>query len=186
MEDAETWMSPIIKYFIAEEFPVDKNEAQKLRRRSAHYAFKFGQLYKKGYSVPLLKCVTPERGLYVMQEIHEGVCGNHSGPQSLFHKVILQARTTGFIWRNIICRFGIPHSLVSDNGTKFDSAGLKKICLDLGIHKHFSSVAHPQSNGQVEAVNKTIKNNLERKLNRAKGAWFDELPRVLWAYHTTC
>ena len=74
---------------------------------------------------------------------------------------ITEARTTGFIWRNIICRFGIPHSLVSDNGTQFDSAGLKKLCSDLGIHKHFSSVAHPQSNGQVEAVNKTIKNNLE-------------------------
>ncbi|KAL5583471.1 hypothetical protein UlMin_015913 [Ulmus minor] len=84
---------------------------------------------------------------------------------------ITEARTTGFIWRNIICRFGIPHSLVSDNGTQFDSAGLKKLCLDLGIHKHFSSVAHPQSNGQVEAVNKIIKNNLERKLNGAKGAW---------------
>ncbi|KAL5573637.1 hypothetical protein UlMin_023234 [Ulmus minor] len=82
-----------------------------------------------------------------MQEIHEGVCSNHSGPRSLFHKVILQ---------------------------------------DLGIHKHFSSVAHPQSNGQVEAVNKTIKNNLEQKLNRAKGAWVNELPRVLWAYRTTC
>ncbi|KAL5552053.1 hypothetical protein UlMin_002229 [Ulmus minor] len=165
-------MTPIIRYLIAGELPVDKNEARKLRRRSAHYAYKYEQLYKKGYSVPLLKCITPERGLYVMQEIHEGVCGNHSGSRSLFHKVILQ----GFIWRNIICRFGIPHSLVSNNGTQFDSAGLKKLCSDLGIHKHFSSVAHPQSNGQVEAVNKTIKNNLERKLNEAKGAWVDELP----------
>ncbi|KAL5579681.1 hypothetical protein UlMin_012123 [Ulmus minor] len=133
-------MTPIINYLITRELPVDKNEARKLRRHSAHYAFKFGKLYKKRYSVPLLKCVTSERGLYVMQEIHEGVCGNHSSPRSLFHKVILQ---------------------VSDNGTQFDSAGLKKLCSDLGIHKHFSSVAHPQSNGQVEAVNKTIKNNLE-------------------------
>ncbi|KAL5561410.1 hypothetical protein UlMin_031157 [Ulmus minor] len=185
-------MTPITKYLIAKELPMDKNEARKLRRCSAHYAFKFGQLYKNGYSVPLLKCITPECGLYVMQEIHEGVCGNHSGPRSLFHKVILQ----GYYWptiksdtkayRNIICRFGIPHSLVSDNGTQFDSAGLKKICSYLGIRKHFSSVAHPQSNGQVEAVNKTIKNNLEQKLNGAKGAWVDELPQVLWAYRTTC
>ncbi|KAL5561518.1 hypothetical protein UlMin_031265 [Ulmus minor] len=166
VEEEETWMTPIIRYLVTGECPIDKNEARKLRRRSAHYAYKYEQLYKRGYSVPLLKCITPERGLYVMQEIHEGVCGNHSGPRSLFHKVIL----------NIICRFGIPHSLVSDNGTQFDSAGLKKLCLDLGIHKHFSSVAHPQSNGQVEAVNKTIKNNLERKLNGAKGAWVDELP----------
>ncbi|KAL5571653.1 hypothetical protein UlMin_021250 [Ulmus minor] len=176
VEEEETWMTPIIRYLVAGELPIDKNEAQKLRRRSAHYAYKYEQLYKRGYSVPLLKCITPKRGLYVMQAIHEGVCGNHSGPRSLFHKVIL----------NIICRFGIPHSLVSDNGTQFDSAGLKNLCLDLGIHKHFSSVAHPQSNGQVEVVNKTIKNNLEQKLKGAKGAWVDKLPRVLWAYRTTC
>ncbi|KAL5569361.1 hypothetical protein UlMin_025936 [Ulmus minor] len=158
-------MVPIINYLVAGELPSDKNEAQKLRRRSVHYAFKFGQLYKRGYFVPLLKCVTPERSLYIMQEIHEGLCGNLSGPQSLFHKVILQ---------------------VSDNGTQFDLTGLKKLCSNLGIRKHFSSVAHPQSNGQVEAVNKTIKNTLEQKLNGAKGSWVDELPQVLWAYRTTC
>ncbi|KAL5576842.1 hypothetical protein UlMin_018541 [Ulmus minor] len=183
-------MTPIIRYLIAGELPIDKNKARKLRRRSAHYAYKYEQLYKRGYSVPLLKCITPERGLYVMQEIHEGVCiaidYYTKWVEAEPLQEITKARTTGFIWRNIICRFGIPHSLVSDNGTQFDSAGLKKLCLDLGIHKHFSSVAHPQSNGQVEAVNKTIKNNLERKLNGAKGAWVDELPRVLWAYRTTC
>ncbi|KAL5583578.1 hypothetical protein UlMin_016020 [Ulmus minor] len=70
---------------------------------------------------------------------------------------IMEARTTSFVWKNIVCRFGIPHSLVSDNGTQFDSTGLKKLCSELGIRKDFASVAHPQSNGQVEAVNKTIK-----------------------------
>ena len=60
--------------------------------------------------------------------------------------------------------------LVSNNGTQFDSARLRKLCSELGIHKKFSSVAHPQSNGQVKAVNKMIKSNLERKLDGAKGA----------------
>ncbi|KAL5553887.1 hypothetical protein UlMin_041288 [Ulmus minor] len=56
---------------------------------------------------------------------------------------ITEAQTTSFVWKNIVCRFGIPHSLVSDNGTQFDSAGLKKLCSELGIKKHFTSVAHP-------------------------------------------
>ena len=55
----------------------------------------------------------------------------------------------------------------------------------MGIQKHFSSVAHPQLNNQVEAVTKTIKKNLERKLEGAKNAWVEELPRVLWSYRTT-
>ena len=47
------------------------------------------------------------------------------------------------------------------------------------IHKHFSSVSHPQFNEKVDAMNKIIKNNLEQKLEGVKGAWVDELPRVL-------
>ena len=37
---------------------------------------------------------------------------------------ITEAWTTNFVWKNIICRFRVPHSLVSDNGTHFDSTGL--------------------------------------------------------------
>ncbi|KAL5569007.1 hypothetical protein UlMin_025582 [Ulmus minor] len=163
IDEEPTWMTPIIGYLLRGELPRDKVEARTLRMRAARYTYLAGQLYKRGYSNPLLKCITANQGLYVMQEIHEGVCRNH----------------------NIVCGFGIPHSLVSDNGTQFDSTGLKKLCSELGIKKHFSSVAHPQSNGQVEAVNKTIKRNLERKLEGLKNAWVEELPRVLWAYRTT-
>ncbi|KAL2486304.1 cysteine-rich RLK (RECEPTOR-like protein kinase) 8 [Abeliophyllum distichum] len=43
----------------------------------------------------------------------------------------------------------------------------------------------PQANGQVEAVNKTIKYTFKRKLEASKRAWVDELPHVLWAIRTT-
>ncbi|KAK3025438.1 hypothetical protein RJ639_042164 [Escallonia herrerae] len=49
----------------------------------------------------------------------------------------------------------------------------------------FTSVAHPQSNGQTENMNRSILQGLKRKLDDAKGAWVDELPNVLWAYRTT-
>ncbi|KAK3013410.1 hypothetical protein RJ639_008269 [Escallonia herrerae] len=49
----------------------------------------------------------------------------------------------------------------------------------------FTSVAHPQSNGQTENMNRSILQGLKKKLNEAKGAWVDELPKVLWAYRTT-
>ncbi|KAL5581391.1 hypothetical protein UlMin_013833 [Ulmus minor] len=167
VNEEPTWMTPIIGYLLRGELPRNKVEAQTLRMRAARYTYLAGQLYKRGYSNPLLKCIMADQGLYVMQEIHEGVCGNHAGKRSLLHKIV---------------RFEIPHSLVSDNGTQFDSAGLRKLCSKLGIKKHFSSVAHPQSNGQVEAVNKTIKRNLEKKLEGLKNALVEELPRELWAY----
>ncbi|XP_022895224.1 uncharacterized protein LOC111409403 [Olea europaea var. sylvestris] len=99
---------------------------------------------------------------------------------------ITEANTTKFVWKNVICRFGIPHSIVSDNGRQFDNRKMRELCNELGIKKDFSTPHHPQANGQVEAVNKTIKNTLKRKLDASKGAWVDELPHVLWAIRTTC
>ena len=48
----------------------------------------------------------------------------------------------------------------------------------------FTSVARPQANRQVEAINKTIEHNLKTKLEDLKGRWADKLPEVLWAYRT--
>ena len=45
-------------------------------------------LYKRGFSRPYLRCLIPEKVDYVMQEVHEGVCENHSGSRSLVHKLI--------------------------------------------------------------------------------------------------
>ena len=98
---------------------------------------------------------------------------------------ITEANTTNFIWKSIICRHGIPASIVTDNGAQFDNARVREICAQLGISKTFSSPRHPQANGQVEAVNKTIKSNLKKKLEAKKGAWAEELPFILWAYRTT-
>ena len=63
-----------------------------------------------------------------------------------------------FIWKNIVTRFGIPESLVSDNILQFDNKALRKYCGDLGIKNRYSTPAYPQSNGQVEATNKAIVN----------------------------
>ena len=63
-----------------------------------------------------------------------------------------------FVWKNIVTRFGIPESLVSDNILQFDNKAFRKYCGDLGIKNRYSTPANPQSNGQVEATNKAIVN----------------------------
>ena len=52
-----------------------------------------------------------------------------------------------FVWRNIICRYGILRVLVSDNGKQFDNSAFRDSCTELGIKNHNSSPAHPQANG---------------------------------------
>ncbi|GFS42022.1 hypothetical protein Acr_00g0077760 [Actinidia rufa] len=87
--------------------------------------------------------------------------------------------------RRIQYRFGIPKVIISDNARQFDNNVFKIFCLDLAISHHFSSPGHPQANGQVEVSNRTILRNLKARLERSKSEWAEELPSILWAYHTT-
>ena len=84
-----------------------------------------------------------------------------------------------FVWRNIICRYGIPKVLVSGNGKQFDNSTFRDFCSELGIKNHYSSPAHPQANGQVEVTNRTLLKIIKTWLDGAKGIWLDELPSVL-------
>ena len=90
-----------------------------------------------------------------------------------------------FIWRNIITKFGVPHILISNNGLQFDSKSFRRYCGELGNRNRYSIPAYPQGNGQAEATNKVIVSGLKKRLDDAKGRWVDELPYVLWTYHTT-
>jgi len=90
-----------------------------------------------------------------------------------------------FVWKNIVCRFGVPRRLVSNNGTQFASQQLGKLCTEVGIKQVFASVEHPQTNGQVESANRILLRGLKRRLEKAKGTWAEEVPRIVWAYHTT-
>ena len=90
-----------------------------------------------------------------------------------------------FIWKNIVTRFGIPHTLFSDNGLQFDSKAFRRYCSELGITNRYSTPAYPQGNGQAEAVNKTMVNGLKKRLDDTKGRWVEELAHVLWTYRTT-
>ena len=95
-------------------------------------------------------------------------------------KTITEAKITSFVWKNIICRFGVPCVIISDNGKQFDNP---KFCFfqDLRVKNHYSSPRHPQANGQTKAYSKSSKLDL-RGENRA---WPEELQNVLWAYRTT-
>ncbi|XP_030923325.1 uncharacterized protein LOC115950232 [Quercus lobata] len=74
-----------------------------------------------------------------------------------------------FVWKNIITWFGVPDSLILDNGLQFDSQAFREFCSKLGIRNIYSSPAYPQGNGQAKAVNKVIVNSLKRRLKGAKG-----------------
>ena len=92
---------------------------------------------------------------------------------------ITKKNIRSFVWRCIICRFGIPRVLVSDNGKQFDNDSFRDFCSQLGIRNHYSSPAHPQANGQVKVTNRSLLKIIKTRLKGAKGIWPEELLNVL-------
>ena len=97
IEDRENWMTPIVSYLKDGKLPEGKDEARKLRVRAARYVLMDEVLYKRGFSQPYLRYLALDEANYVLREIHDEACGNHSGARSLIHKVI----RAGYYWPTV-------------------------------------------------------------------------------------
>nr|KYP52107.1 Uncharacterized protein K02A2.6 [Cajanus cajan] len=270
-EELDSLMGPYIAYLTRGELLEDKKEASLIQRESARFVTINERLYRKGFSSPLLRCLTTSQAEKVMDEVHSGMCGSHIGGRALVYKVaragyfwlslrndcinwvqkcdgcqrhatlhhspaerlhsilspwpfnkwgidilgpfpiavrqlkflivavdyfskwieaepvatISAEKVRAFLWKNVVCRYGVPQVLVSDNGTQFASARVRDFCGQVGIGMIFTSVEHPQSNGQAESANKVILSGLKKRVQDSGASWVEELPRVLWSYHTT-
>ena len=89
-----------------------------------------------------------------------------------------------FIEKNIICRYGIPERIITDNGTNFNSKVVEDLCKKFKIKHHNSSPYRPQMNGAVEAANKNIKKIIQ-KMTVTHKDWAELLPFALHGYRTT-
>ncbi|KAJ3709237.1 hypothetical protein LUZ61_012942 [Rhynchospora tenuis] len=78
--------------------------------------------------------------------------------------LITSQKITDFLEHHIVYRFGIPHTIITDNGRQFTGAPFKNYCRGLGIEINFASVCHPQSNGLAEVSNRTILEGLKKKI----------------------
>ena len=90
-------MTLIVGYLKEGKLPQGRDEACKLRIKLAKYVLMDEVLYKRSFSQSYLRCLAPGEANYVLREVHEGACGNHSGPRSLVHKVV----RAGYYWPTI-------------------------------------------------------------------------------------
>ena len=84
----ENWTTPLIAYLRSGILSDEKDAATKLKVRASRFVLIRDVLYKRGFSRPYLRCLSHEEADYVMREVHEGICGNHSGARLLVHKLI--------------------------------------------------------------------------------------------------
>ncbi|GKA35379.1 reverse transcriptase domain-containing protein [Tanacetum coccineum] len=89
-----------------------------------------------------------------------------------------------FVWDNIVCRFGLPGEIVSDNGKQFRDNPFKDWCEKLCIRQCFASVKHPQANDLVKRANRSLGEGIKTQLDKRSKDWIGELSHVLWAHRT--
>ena len=69
-----------------------------MRRKAGRYIIVEGVMYRRGFSKPLLRCVTQDEAARVLSEVHDKFCGNHAAGQSLSKKILRQ----GYFWPTMI------------------------------------------------------------------------------------
>ena len=90
-------MTPIISFLQDGHLPQNTEEAKKVKKRATRFTILNDAFYKRDFSMPYLKCVDKEEARYILEEIHEGVCGDHAGPRSLVNKVV----RAGYFWQTM-------------------------------------------------------------------------------------
>ena len=93
--------------------------------------------------------------------------------------------TALFFFNHIIARFGVPQAIVTDHGKHFHNHMMAKLTAKLGLWHDNSTPCYPQSNGKVEAINKILKNMLQKMIGVHKRNWHLILYSALWAYRTS-
>uniref|UniRef100_A0A2N9GAH5 Integrase catalytic domain-containing protein n=1 Tax=Fagus sylvatica TaxID=28930 RepID=A0A2N9GAH5_FAGSY len=92
------------------------------------------------------------------------------------------AAVANFIREHIITRFGIPHKIISDNGTPFVNKNVKEVLEHYRIKHRRSTPYYPQGNGQAEATNRMLLRILSKMVFDYGKGWNSHLADTLWAY----
>ena len=86
---------------------------------------------------------------------------------------------------HVFCRLSMPTQLDSDMGAQFESQLIKDISGLLGIKKTHTTPYHPQSDGLVERLNRTILSMLATTIKDHGKEWKDHLAKFCFAYNTS-
>ncbi|GKC56511.1 reverse transcriptase domain-containing protein [Tanacetum coccineum] len=94
------------------------------------------------------------------------------------------ARVVITFLKKLFYHFGMPKALISERGTHFCNKIMEKTMKRYGVNHRFSTSYHPQTSGQVENTNTTLKRILEKTVKDNPAIWSRKLDDALWAFRT--
>jgi len=100
-------------------------------------------------------------------------------------RVVTQDVVISFIQNHILCRFGIPETITTDQGSVFKGQKMVQFSNQTGFKLLISTPYYAQENGQVEAANKGLINLIKKKVKENAKSWHKILDQALWAYRNS-
>nr|GEZ18158.1 hypothetical protein [Tanacetum cinerariifolium] len=139
----------------------------------------------------------------ILKACHEGPIGGHHGAnftaKKVFDAVAIDylskwvevkalptndARVVVKILKSLFACFGTPRAIISDRGTHFCNDKFVKVMSKYGVTHRIATAYHPQTSGQVEVSNRSLKHILERMVEENRASWFEKLEDALWDFRT--
>ncbi|GKG13062.1 reverse transcriptase domain-containing protein, partial [Tanacetum coccineum] len=94
------------------------------------------------------------------------------------------ARVVVKFLKSLFARFETPRAIISDRRTYFCNDQFAKVMSKYGVTHRLATAYHPQTSGQVEVSNRSLKRILERTVGKNRASWSDKLDDALWAFRT--
>ncbi|GJV67688.1 reverse transcriptase domain-containing protein [Tanacetum coccineum] len=209
-EEGNTWMTPICEYLAKEILPEDKKMARAVRYYWPTMHMDARNLIRECNNCQIHRPIprnpqqnlTPIMSPWPFYKWGIDIAGPFpKGPGKVKFLIVaidyftkwIEAKAVAtiignqvkkFVWDNIVCRFGLPGEIISDNRKQFRDNPFKDWCEKLCIRQCFASVKHPQANGLVERANRSLGEGIKARLDERSKDWIEELPHVLWAHRT--
>jgi len=79
---------PLLKLLNTGVLLMNEDKSQHLRQKASYYVILDSELFKRGLTTPLLKCLNNQYANHIMRELHEGICGLHTRGHSLATKMV--------------------------------------------------------------------------------------------------
>nr|GEV26212.1 hypothetical protein [Tanacetum cinerariifolium] len=202
-DEWDNWMTSIIKCLTGGIWLEDQIKARTLRMKINQYVIEEGVFYKRSMQHALESQISSIKGHsagILLANDALGCKGRDTplqeGPGNVKFVIIEinyftkwieakpLAKTTEkevkkFVWDNIVCGFGLPKIIVTDNGINLVNDPFKSRCKKLNIQKINTVVAHRHVNGLVERENRSLMEGIKTRLGRERKGWVDELLNVL-------
>ncbi|GKC07807.1 reverse transcriptase domain-containing protein [Tanacetum coccineum] len=138
------WMTPLIEYLAKGTLPAEMKRARAIKIKAIQYTLISGVLYRKSFLEPWLRFIGLAQAEYVWID---------AKPVT----TITGSQVKKFVWDNIVCGFGLPGEIISDNGKQFRDNPFKDWCEKL---------------------------NIKQRLGKGNKHWVKEVSHVLWAHRT--